>query len=111
RFGAALILLLVAGLVAGLWWLGSAAGPEPGVAANESGGQGRPEDGEGGGPELVIGALAGLGGWNPLLNDLQRLQPLLYQGLVRYNDRMEIEPDLAESWKVDEGGRVYTVQL
>lgn len=111
RFGAALILLLVAGLVAGLWWLGSAAGPEPGVAANESGGQGRPEDGEGGGPELVIGALAGLGGWNPLLNDLQWLQPLLYQGLVRYNDRMEIEPDLAESWKVDEGGRVYTVQL
>ncbi|HEY8394385.1 MAG TPA: ABC transporter substrate-binding protein [Thermaerobacter sp.] len=111
RFGAALILLLVAGLVAGVWWLGPGAGPESGLAAGEPGGPAGPEDGEEAAPELVIGALAGLGGWNPLLNDLQWLQPLLYQGLVRYNDRMEIEPDLAESWKVSEGGRVYTVKL
>lgn len=113
RLGAALILLLVAALVAGVWRLAPTAGPEPGLATGGAGEQAEPggDGGEEAEPELVIGNLAGVRGWNPLLDDRQWLHALLYNGLVRYNDQMQIESDLAESWQASDGGRVYTVRL
>ena len=36
---------------------------------------------------------------------------LVYNGLLRYNAKLELEGDLAESWKVSEGGRVVSFRL
>jgi oligopeptide transport system substrate-binding protein len=36
---------------------------------------------------------------------------LLYSGLVRYSNRLELMPDLAESWTVSPDGKVYTFNL
>lgn len=36
---------------------------------------------------------------------------LVYSGLVRYNDRWELEGDLAESWEVSEEGKKITFHL
>lgn len=36
---------------------------------------------------------------------------LLYNGLVRLNADLEIEPDLAESWEITNDGATYTFQL
>ena len=35
----------------------------------------------------------------------------LYSGLVKFNERMEIRPDLAERWEVLEGGRTWKFHL
>ncbi|MDP2873824.1 MAG: ABC transporter substrate-binding protein, partial [bacterium] len=52
---------------------------------------------------------------NPLAgetNDASRLaQNLIFQGLTKYNDRGELEGDLAESWEVQNEGLVYIVHL
>mgnify|MGYP001307963537 CR=1 FL=1 len=113
RIGAALILALVLVAVIGVWRLAPTAGSQPGTPAGEDPpalsppGQGE----QPAGPELVLGSLGGIGGWNPLLNERHPLQALLFNGLVRYNDQMQVEPDLAESWQASEDGRVYTFKL
>jgi len=43
--------------------------------------------------------------------DSQGLVGQLFSGLVRLSPTMQIEPDLAESWKVSEDGKVYTFML
>ncbi len=52
---------------------------------------------------------------NPLLcqtNDADRdLCSLIFAGLVKYNVNRQIEGDLAEKWKVDRSGRIYTFYL
>ncbi len=35
----------------------------------------------------------------------------IYSGLVRLNDKLEVEPDIAKSWTVSNGGRTYTFSL
>lgn len=35
----------------------------------------------------------------------------VYSTIIRFNDRLEIEPDLAESWEVSEDGTSYTFRL
>ena len=39
------------------------------------------------------------------------LQGLIFNQLIRLNTKGEIEPDLAESWKISEDGLVYTFHL
>jgi peptide/nickel transport system substrate-binding protein len=61
--------------------------------------------------EAVVGAPTML---NPLLatNQVDRdLSALIFGGLTRADARGEIAPDLAESWKVEEGGRRYVFTL
>lgn len=111
RLGAALILALVLIAVAGVW---HAAGPARRTPTAPAGSAATPAPGPGadrGAPELVIGSLGGFEGWNPLLTERHPLQPLLFRSLVRYNDRMEVEPDLAASWEVGDDGRSYTLHL
>jgi len=35
----------------------------------------------------------------------------LFSGLVRFDDNMELAPDIAESWEITNGGRTYTFYL
>lgn len=35
----------------------------------------------------------------------------LYNGLVTFDENLKIEPELAESWKISEDGKVYTFKL
>ncbi|MBL8706270.1 MAG: ABC transporter substrate-binding protein [Rhodospirillales bacterium] len=35
----------------------------------------------------------------------------IYEGLLRYNDKLAPQPGLAESWKVSDDGKVYTFNL
>ncbi|EKP94523.1 ABC transporter substrate-binding protein [Thermaerobacter subterraneus] len=111
RLGAALILALVITAVAGIWRMAGTTGRAPAMPA---GGGATPAPAPGDGPQppqLVLGSLGGFEGWNPLLTERHPLQPLLFRSLVRYNDRMEVEPDLAASWEVGKDGRVYTLHL
>jgi oligopeptide transport system substrate-binding protein len=59
-------------------------------------------------------------GYDPIAEDLDPAQTtdgaggisgLLYSGLVSLTPELQIEPDLAESWKVDQSGTVYTFTL
>ncbi|ADU50431.1 extracellular solute-binding protein family 5 [Thermaerobacter marianensis DSM 12885] len=111
RLGAAVILALVLVAAAGIWHLAGTAGPGPAVPADPTGAPATPPGDQPSVPELVLGSLGGFEGWNPLLTERHPLQPLLFRSLVRYNDRMEVEPDLAASWDVSDDGRVYTLHL
>ncbi|GAB6877489.1 ABC transporter substrate-binding protein [Thermaerobacter litoralis] len=111
RLGAAVILALVITAVAGIWRMAGTTARAPAVPA-AGGGDPAPAPGdEEAVPELVLGSLGGFEGWNPLLTERHPLQPLIFRSLVRYNDRMEVEPDLAASWEVSEDGRIYTLHL
>lgn len=64
----------------------------------------------------IIEALVGVPQYvNPILtsgNDVDRdLVRLQYAGLLRRNARLELVPDLAESYDVDQDGKVYTFHL
>lgn len=39
------------------------------------------------------------------------VQSRIFDGLVRYNEKMELVPDLAESWNISEDGREYIFNL
>ena len=45
------------------------------------------------------------------MSDLVGVRRILYEPLVRWNPEFEVEPNLAESWEVDDTGRVYTFHL
>lgn len=40
-----------------------------------------------------------------------RVMEHVYEGLLRYNNQMELQPALATSWEVSDDGTVYTFQL
>ena len=52
---------------------------------------------------------------NPLLcqyNDVDRdLCALVFSGLLRFDERGQLQPDLADSWEVSPDGLVYTFRL
>ncbi len=51
---------------------------------------------------------------NPVLaqSDIDRdLNKLIYSGLFKYNDNLEIVPDLAESYEISEDKKTYTIHL
>ena len=59
-------------------------------------------------------------GYDPVEDDLDParttdgaagISGLLYSGLVSLTPQLQIEPDLAESWKVDSSGTIYTFTL
>jgi peptide/nickel transport system substrate-binding protein len=45
------------------------------------------------------------------MSDLVGVRRVLYEPLVRWNSKFEVEPNLAESWEIDDEGRVYTFHL
>lgn len=45
------------------------------------------------------------------MSDLVGVRRILYEPLVRWNRDFEVEPNLAESWEIDESGRSYTFHL
>ncbi len=82
----------------------------------------------GGGCGPKGGAPGGAGGGNVLRYAMQtaptRLDPAevqdgdtidllfqIFEGLVQWNDKSEIVPNLAESWKVSDDGRTYTFRI
>jgi peptide/nickel transport system substrate-binding protein len=51
---------------------------------------------------------------NPVLPESQPasdVSSLIFSGLVRYNDKGELEPDLATSWDISADGKTYTFHL
>jgi peptide/nickel transport system substrate-binding protein len=51
---------------------------------------------------------------NPILTSMSvsaALEELIFNKLVRINSKGEIEPDLAESWDIQDGGLIYTFYL
>ncbi len=51
---------------------------------------------------------------NPILaqSDIDRdLTKLIYSGLFKYNENLEIEPDLADSYEISEDKKTYTIHL
>lgn len=50
-------------------------------------------------PALVVDVAGGM------------LTAKLFNGLVRYNEKMEIIPDIAKSWEISEDGKTYTFYL
>lgn len=57
---------------------------------------------------FVIRAARITDNFNPLLADVR---VWLYDGLVRFDEDMNIIPDLAESWTISDDGLVYTLNL
>ncbi len=45
------------------------------------------------------------------LSDLVGVRRILYEPLVRWNSQFQVVPNLAESWEIDETGRIYTFHL
>lgn len=64
--------------------------------------------------QLNIGELQSIDSFDPLLaastTDMRIIQ-LLYEGLVRFNDRGNIVPAVAQRWEVDGTGKQYTFHL
>lgn len=61
--------------------------------------------------ESTVGDLTHL---NPALVDdtsSYDVDSLIFNGLVRYNKKMELEPDLAEKWTVSKDGKIITYYL
>jgi peptide/nickel transport system substrate-binding protein len=51
---------------------------------------------------------------NPILADDSEslgICDMIFNGLVRYNDQLQLEGDLAQSWKFTQGGKVLTFKL
>lgn len=51
---------------------------------------------------------------NPIFasNDVDSsVSKLLFSGLLTYDDQNHLAPDLAESWSVDDTGKIYTIKL
>lgn len=66
------------------------------------------------GGELVIAMAQNPSSMNPLLADtteMVNLFSLIYEGLVQYDATQKLVPGLAESWKSDETGCVWTFNL
>lgn len=72
-----------------------------------------PEPGQGG--VYIEGLVGGIGRLNPLLDDNnpadQDVNRLLFNGLVRFDDRGNPVPDLAEAWGVSWTGLNYNITL
>lgn len=92
-----LILSLLAGL-AGLVLAGC--GGDPGADAGEGAITGPPTPGG----TVVVGVRTDFGGFNPITNNDQYTDEVikyaLFTPLVRYNEKLEVEPHLAESWEL-----------
>lgn len=62
--------------------------------------------------EALIGQAVRL---NPILDDFNQvdrdINALLYSGLVRFDDRGNPQPDLADSWGVSADAKLYTVHI
>lgn len=62
--------------------------------------------------EALIGQAVRL---NPILDDFNQvdrdINELLYSGLVRFDDRGNPQPDLADSWGVSADAKLYTVHI
>lgn len=76
------------------------------VAAGAGAGSIAAQDDERG--TFVIRAARITDNFNPLLADVR---VWLYDGLVRFDEDMNIIPDLAESWTISDDGLVYTLNL
>ncbi|BAQ10320.1 peptide/opine/nickel uptake ABC transporter substrate-binding protein [Bacillus sp. OxB-1] len=61
--------------------------------------------------QLVYGMESEIDKVNPILDESQEIDTLLYRGLTKPNEQNEVTPDLAESWSVSEDQLTYTFQL
>ncbi len=72
------------------------------------------DDGTASGGTLVAAITQDPGHLNPEITTsggTHTASELLYNGLVRFNADLEVEPDLAESWEITDDGATYTFQL
>jgi peptide/nickel transport system substrate-binding protein len=97
------ILLLLLTLVAGLLSLGGEFILKHRITLPKTGG------------EYIEGAIGSPSSVNPLYSPLNSvdadLSRLIYAGLLKYDDRLNLVPDLAESYKIDKDGKVFTFKL
>jgi peptide/nickel transport system substrate-binding protein len=96
---------IVAATLASALVLAACGGDDDGEAA----------DGEASGDPVVVGQVAEPASLDPhvvtAVNDF-RININLYDGLVRYaEDSLEVEPQLATDWEIDDEGLVYTFEL
>ena len=96
---------IVAATLASALVLAACGGDDDGEAA----------DGEVSGDPVVVGQVAEPASLDPhvvtAVNDF-RININLYDGLVRYaEDSLEVEPQLATDWEIDDEGLVYTFEL
>ena len=66
------------------------------------------------GGTLILSVLTELEGLNPILyrNTFSKnIEDMIFNSLVRFNEKLEPSPDLAESWQVSEDGLVWSFKL
>lgn len=72
------------------------------------------DTGGGGGGTLVVAISQDPGNLNPAITTsggTHTASEIIYNGLVRYDENLEIVPDLAESWDVTDDGATWTFSL
>jgi peptide/nickel transport system substrate-binding protein len=104
KFRWQLIIILITGVIVGILFLGEQGDEQA---------QEEPQPEQGGSyTEALIGSLNRL---NPLLdsnNPVDRdVDRLIFSGLLKFDDRGNAQPDLAESWGISRDGTVYNFTL
>lgn len=61
--------------------------------------------------QLVYGMEAEIDWVNPILDESQEIDALLFRGLTKPDEQNEVTPDLAESWTISEDLLTYTFKL
>ena len=63
---------------------------------------------------FVYGISSDITGYNPYLitnTDTSKMQSLMFNELLRFNDKLELEGDLAEKWELSPDSKTYTFWL
>lgn len=88
--------------------------PSPAAAAPTDGTADDATEAAGGGGTLVVAISQDPGNLNPAITTsggTHTASEIIYNSLVRYDENLEIVPDLAESWEVTDDGATWTFTL
>lgn len=125
RYSATIVLILLAALILAACGSPSAAQPTPSAGQEATASSGAPSAAPAQSTVATGGAPADTLRWSlEGISDLSSIDPakpgdapaitainLIFGGLIRLNDKLEVEPDGASEWKVSQDGTTYTFTI
>ncbi|HZG71720.1 MAG TPA: ABC transporter substrate-binding protein [Chondromyces sp.] len=81
------------------------------VLAGCGGGDQSASDGSDQKKQLIYGTASEIEKVNPVLDESQEIDALIFRGLTKPDENNEVTPDLAESWEVSDDQLTYTFKL